>query len=70
MLAANRPWRDLLWILLLRYPHDVLLPRAWDLQQNLTDHDAVYVALAEALEMPLLTLGREHRRRTWTLGAG
>jgi hypothetical protein len=37
MLAANRPWQDLLWILLLRYPHDVLLPRAWDLQQSLTD---------------------------------
>ncbi len=38
-----------------RYPHDILLPRVWDLRQNLTAHDAVYVALAELLDAPLLT---------------
>ncbi|HEY3821062.1 MAG TPA: type II toxin-antitoxin system VapC family toxin [Polyangiaceae bacterium] len=38
-----------------RYPHDVLLRRIWDLRQNLTAYDAVYVALAEALAAPLLT---------------
>jgi predicted nucleic acid-binding protein len=38
-----------------RYPHDFLLPRVWDLRNNLTAYDAVYVALAEALEAPLLT---------------
>src|SRR6267154_2300193 len=38
-----------------RYPHDFLLPRVWDLRNNLTAHDAVYVALAEALDAPLLT---------------
>ncbi len=38
-----------------RYPHDVLLPRVWELRDNLTAYDAVYVALAEALDAPLLT---------------
>jgi len=38
-----------------RYPHDFLLPRVWDLRNNLTAYDAVYVALAEALGAPLLT---------------
>ena len=38
-----------------RYPHDFLLPRIWDLRRNLTAYDAAYVALAEALETPLLT---------------
>ena len=38
-----------------RYPHDFLLPRIWDLRNNLTAYDAVYVALAEALDATLLT---------------
>ena len=38
-----------------RYPHWFLLPRVWDLRHNLTAHDAVYVALAEALDAELLT---------------
>ena len=38
-----------------RYPHDVLLPRIWGLRHNLTAYDAAYVALAEALDAPLLT---------------
>ena len=41
-----------------RYPHHLLLPRVWDLRDNLTAYDAVYVALAEALEAPLLTRDR------------
>jgi predicted nucleic acid-binding protein len=41
-----------------RYPHDLLLPRVWELRNNLTAYDAVYVALAEALEAPLLTRDR------------
>ena len=31
------------------------LPRVWELRHNLTAYDAVYVALAEALDAPLLT---------------
>jgi predicted nucleic acid-binding protein len=38
-----------------RYPHDFLLPRVWDLLNNLTAYDAMYVALAEVLDAPLLT---------------
>jgi predicted nucleic acid-binding protein len=38
-----------------RYPHDFLLPRVWGLRNNLTAYDAVYVALAEALDAVLLT---------------
>ena len=38
-----------------RYPHDFLLPRVWDLRNNFTAYDAVYVALAEALDATLLT---------------
>lgn len=38
-----------------RYPHDLLLPRIWELRHNLTAYDAAYVALAEALDAPLLT---------------
>ena len=41
-----------------RYPHDFLLPRIWDLRSNLTAYDAAYVALAEALDAPLLTRDR------------
>ena len=38
-----------------RYPHEMLLPRIWTLRETLTAYDAAYVALAEALEAPLVT---------------
>ena len=38
-----------------RYAHDFLLPRVWALRHNVTAYDAVYVALAEALDAVLLT---------------
>jgi len=41
-----------------RYPHDLLLPRIWDLRNNLTAYDAAYVVLAKALGAPLLTRDR------------
>lgn len=46
---------DLMDFPLTRYPHAFLLPRVWELRSNLTAYDAVYVALAEALDAPLLT---------------
>ena len=49
---------DLADIPLRRYPHDFLLPRIWDLRNNLTAYDAAYVALAEVLDAPLLTRDR------------
>jgi predicted nucleic acid-binding protein len=41
-----------------RYPHDLLLPRVWALRNTMTAYDAVYVALAEALDAVLLTRDR------------
>jgi len=38
-----------------RHAHEPLLERVWTLRDNLTAYDAVYVALAEALETKLLT---------------
>jgi predicted nucleic acid-binding protein len=49
---------DLLSLPLQRHPHDWLLPRVWELRHNLTAYDAVYVALAEALDAPLVTRDR------------
>ncbi|MCC7267377.1 MAG: type II toxin-antitoxin system VapC family toxin [Caulobacteraceae bacterium] len=40
---------------IVRYPHDMLISRVWELRNNLTAYDAVYVALAEVLNVPLLT---------------
>jgi predicted nucleic acid-binding protein len=50
---------DLADLRMQRYPHEVLLPRVWALRHNFTAYDAVYVALAEALDAVLLT--RDHR---------
>ena len=49
---------DLADLSLTHYPHDFLMRRVWDLRANLSAYDAVYVALAEALEAPLLTRDR------------
>lgn len=46
---------DLADLRLRRYAHDFLLPRVWELRNNITAYDAVYVALAEALDAVLLT---------------
>jgi len=43
---------------LVRHSHELLLDRAWELRDNLTIYDGVYVALAELLDMPLLTRDR------------
>lgn len=49
---------DLVAYPLRRYPHVQLLQRVWELRANLTAYDATYVALAEALDVPLLTRDR------------
>ena len=52
---ARLALRDLVDIPVVRAPHGPLLARAWELRENLTVYDAAYVALAEALDAPLLT---------------
>jgi predicted nucleic acid-binding protein len=38
-----------------RYPHTALTERIWELRENLTAYDSAYIALAEALDAPLVT---------------
>jgi predicted nucleic acid-binding protein len=45
-----------------RYAHSIFLARIWELRQNLTAPDAAYVALAEALDAPLVTTDLRLRR--------
>ena len=46
---------DLAVVPLRRYPHRPFLTRVWELRENLTAYDALYAALAEALDFPLVT---------------
>ena len=43
---------------LTRHAHEPLLDRVWSLRDNFSAYDAVYVALAEALDAPLVTADR------------
>lgn len=52
---AGQVLADLAALPLRRVPHLPLLPRVWELRDNLTAYDAAYVALAEALDTLLLT---------------
>ncbi len=45
-----------------RIVHTGLLDRAWQLRHRLTFYDGIYVALAEVLDVPLITLDRRLAR--------
>ena len=53
---AQAALRALIELEATRYPHAPLLDRIWELRANLTAYDAAYIALAEALNAPLVTL--------------
>lgn len=43
---------------IMSWPHRLLATRAWELRDTVTYYDATYVALAELLDAPLVTLDR------------
>jgi predicted nucleic acid-binding protein len=47
--------RDFAELTLVRYAHEPLSDRVWELRHNLTAYDATFVALAEVLDVPLVT---------------
>ncbi len=47
---------------LIRCSHAMLLPRIWELRDTITPWDAAYVALAEILDVPLVTADRRLAR--------
>jgi len=54
--AARAALAELMDMRLLRIDHRLLLDRAWELRDNVSFYDGLYVALAEELDAPLVTL--------------
>ena len=52
---AEEAIEDLGYLRIVRHGHHDLVGRAWHMRQILTPYDAVYAALAEALDAPLVT---------------
>jgi predicted nucleic acid-binding protein len=63
---ARQALEDLATIPLGRASHRPLLLRIWELRENLTAYDAAYVAVAEALEVALLTADQRLRHAPGT----
>jgi len=47
---------------IIRHPVQTLVDRMWSMRRNVTAYDASYVALAESLNLPLLTRDRRLSR--------
>jgi predicted nucleic acid-binding protein len=62
--AATLAHADLTALPLDLCPYTALAERAWALRDNLTIYDAAYVALAELLRVPLVTLDARLARAT------
>lgn len=61
-LEANLAQGDLMRLDIEVFPFAPLADRVWALRGNLASYDAWYVAVAEGLECPLVTLDRRLRR--------
>jgi predicted nucleic acid-binding protein len=55
---AAQAHADALELAIEHWPYEILAPRAWELRENLSVHDASYVALAELADATLVTLDR------------
>jgi len=55
---AEEAIEDLGLLRIIRHGHLDLATRAWELRQNFTAYDAVYLALAEALDATVVTCDR------------
>jgi predicted nucleic acid-binding protein len=53
---ANAAQDDLMQLDIELFPFEPFAGRIWELRHNVTSYDAWYVAIAEALELPLATL--------------
>jgi predicted nucleic acid-binding protein len=53
---ANAAYEDLMQLSMETLSFDPFARRIWELRHNVTSYDAWYVAIAEALELPLATL--------------
>ena len=60
--TASMAHQDILSLPVELWPHRPLAARAWALRSSVTYYDACYVALAELLDAPLLTLDRRLAR--------
>ena len=61
---AGQALADLEDLDLIRLPHRPLIARCWELRDNVSPYDAAYVALAELLNVTLLTGDRRLARAT------
>jgi predicted nucleic acid-binding protein len=55
-LEASAAHEDLMQLELELFAFDLFAERIWELRHNVTSYDAWYVAVAEALKLPLATL--------------
>jgi predicted nucleic acid-binding protein len=75
LLRAMQALEDFADLLIERHAHAWLGPRVWQLCRGLTAYDATYVALAEAMDAPLLTCDAKlaraqgHRAKIELIGA-
>lgn len=59
---ANAAQEDLMQLQMEVFAFDLFADRVWELRHNVTSYDAWYIAVAEALKLPLATLDKRLSR--------